>query len=531
MPDRNRIRKLMETAGRVSAHEIRAEDFREVEEGGRKFAEIEVSMASSRPLNRSYYIEELRFDGMDRSWMDSGNAPVYFGHNRGADRNTPRSVVGRVVSTRIEKRDGNNEVLFTTLRFALGDKDSREIYDKIQDGLLRNVSLGWKADYERAPRGEKAVEWIEGKTPREDVLRYNYWSPREASIVGLPADSSVGFGRDDIAEIRSAHNTQEVADVPNKPNTTEPGTANTGTRESGSETPEPVRQAALDNLTLTEIREKLKEEFEGSRATDEDIADAIAAARDDANGNPVTFRAARAQLWKIVSPPDDEGDREEKKKKLERDGEATRDVDGTGGNRAPAFNKGNHVVNCGRFFDTAREHDGDLTSMRGLEGELLAEHRNQKGYKVPEFSERAEAGNAKCHAGALSVHIPHRIMEMDPNMSSWFHRSLPKDRLDAWLAGQRAITQDAVGFAYPVFDGSFFIAALREKAPLLRKVTFMPGQLYQNLVAVLETGDVTWAESAATSGGVDAEGHAQVRKPHLDVDAGQRLGQHPDAGA
>ena len=494
MPDR--LKDKLARSNRVSEVEIRGEDFKEKEIDGRKYAEVEVSMATSGRLDRGWYDEELVFSGMDRSFMDAGNAPVYFGHNRGADRNTPRAIIGTVVGTRVAKRDDDKEVLYTTLRFALGDEDSGKAYNKIRDGLFRNVSLGWKADYARAAKGEKAVEFVESDDKREkDLLRYNYWSPREASIVGLPADSSVGFGRDEVDEIRNLN--REVADMPDpvKKEVDE----NVGTRDDGGNPPEAPKEGERKNLTIGEIRAKAKEEFEGSRATDADVEDAIRAAKEDANGNPVTYKAVRTELWKIVSPAEDKTDRSETKERLDKNGESTRDIDGVPAERkATAFNKGGHVVNCGRFFENAREHDGDESKLRGLEGELLTEHRNQKGYALPGFKDAAVSGSARSGNGAIPVHIPHRIMEMDPNLTPWFTARLPKDRLDAFLEGQRAvITQNAVGFAYPVFDGSFFIAALREMAPLLKKVNFLPGQLYQNLVAVLETGDVAWAESPA----------------------------------
>ena len=57
----------------------------------------------------------------------------------------------------------------------------------VKDGIRRNVSGGYRINEMEAEKGE------EGETK---TFRVTDWTPLELSVVSIPADSSVGIGRD-----------------------------------------------------------------------------------------------------------------------------------------------------------------------------------------------------------------------------------------------------------------------------------------------------------------------------------------------
>ncbi len=122
--------------------------------------------------------EELSMDArhvrLDR--LNSG-APFLADHNG-------RSVVathGVVESARLE---GGNGV--ATVRFAAAgiDPDTDKLFEKVRDGIVKNVSVGY-----RIHKMEK-VETGEAKIP---TFRATDWQPYEISAVAMGADAGAGF--------------------------------------------------------------------------------------------------------------------------------------------------------------------------------------------------------------------------------------------------------------------------------------------------------------------------------------------------
>ncbi len=101
----------------------------------------------------------------------SGNAPVLDTHRQ----NEVRSVLGRVVSARLSGGRG-----YATLKISEAD-DVKPIWQRIVDGTLRHVSVGYSAKYEaqRASGGETVYRAID-------------WEPREISFCAIPVDPQAG---------------------------------------------------------------------------------------------------------------------------------------------------------------------------------------------------------------------------------------------------------------------------------------------------------------------------------------------------
>ena len=105
---------------------------------------------------------------------------VLFNHNRD-------SVIGRIIRAwRGDDHRCDAEIEFDT------DEQSEIIYQKVRSGTLKGVSVGYRID--------TIEEVLAGKTTADgrftgpaEVVRK--WWPYEGSIVSIPADSTVGVGR------------------------------------------------------------------------------------------------------------------------------------------------------------------------------------------------------------------------------------------------------------------------------------------------------------------------------------------------
>lgn len=95
-------------------------------------------------------------------------------------------VLGRVDRAWIENGRGEAEVTFDT------DDEAEKIYQKVKNGTLKGVSVGYLVDsWEEVMPNKQSAD---GKyTGPCDIARK--WVPYEISIVSVPADPTVGVGR------------------------------------------------------------------------------------------------------------------------------------------------------------------------------------------------------------------------------------------------------------------------------------------------------------------------------------------------
>lgn len=105
---------------------------------------------------------------------------VLFNHERDA-------VIGKIARAWLEGNRGNAIVEFDD------DEESERVCAKVRSGTLKGVSVGYQvSNWETVKDGEKSLD---GRFtgPCEIAKR---WMPYEISIVSVPADSSVGVGRE-----------------------------------------------------------------------------------------------------------------------------------------------------------------------------------------------------------------------------------------------------------------------------------------------------------------------------------------------
>ena len=142
---------------------------------------VELSFSSEEPYSRWWGVEILDHTNgcVDLNRLNEIGC-VLFNHNRD-------KVIGRILEARNETGRCTATVRFDD------DEQSDIIYKKVQGGTLKGVSVGYLVDSweEVAPGKQSADGRFTG--PCEIAKR---WTPYEISIVSVPADPTVGVGRD-----------------------------------------------------------------------------------------------------------------------------------------------------------------------------------------------------------------------------------------------------------------------------------------------------------------------------------------------
>lgn len=148
------------------------------EEGSRRFI---LSFSSEEPYERCWGAEILDHseNAIDLTRLNTIGV-VLFNHKRDY-------VVGKVIKAWVENGRGCAEIEFDN------DNDSELIYQKVKSGTLRGVSVGYMI--------ESIEEVAVNKTSADGRFTgpcciARKWQPYEISIVSVPADETVGVGRD-----------------------------------------------------------------------------------------------------------------------------------------------------------------------------------------------------------------------------------------------------------------------------------------------------------------------------------------------
>jgi HK97 family phage major capsid protein len=175
--DRSAVHSLMpDTASPVQHRDLNREPLRRVASFdasaiGEESRSLEFSFSSEAPVARWFGDEVLSHDSesVDLTRLNDG-APLLWNHN-------PDQVLGVVERGWIdgEKRRGMVAVRFSRSAFA------EEKLADIRDGILRNVSVGYSIN--------------DANQARDGSIVATSWQPHEVSVVSVPADVSVGIGR------------------------------------------------------------------------------------------------------------------------------------------------------------------------------------------------------------------------------------------------------------------------------------------------------------------------------------------------
>ena len=140
-----------------------------------------LSFSSEQPYERWWGIEILDHGetAVDLTRLNDMGC-LLFNHNRDA-------VIGKVNRAWIENNRGCAEVEFDT------DEQSEIVYQKVRSGTLKGVSVGYRIDsIEEVMAGKTSAD---GRFTGPCEIARKWW-PFEISIVSVPADGTVGVGRE-----------------------------------------------------------------------------------------------------------------------------------------------------------------------------------------------------------------------------------------------------------------------------------------------------------------------------------------------
>ncbi len=130
-----------------------------------------LSVSSDEPYQRFFGTEILSHkDGSVRLNRLNRAGALLFNHDRNAH-------IGRVVSAGVDGRKLNVTVKFGNSPLA------KEKFQDIQDGILQEASIGYEIHKMEEDKESKSFTAVD-------------WEPHEVSMVTVPADPSVGMGRD-----------------------------------------------------------------------------------------------------------------------------------------------------------------------------------------------------------------------------------------------------------------------------------------------------------------------------------------------
>ena len=144
----------------------------------RKFT---LSFSSEEPYERWFGLEILDHspEAVDLQRLNEIGC-LLFNHNRD-------KVIGKVNRAWLEGNRGMAEVEFDT------DEQSEVIFQKVKSGTLKGVSVGYSIDsLEEVQAGKTSVD---GRFTGPCEIARKWW-PFEISIVSVPADATVGVGRE-----------------------------------------------------------------------------------------------------------------------------------------------------------------------------------------------------------------------------------------------------------------------------------------------------------------------------------------------
>ena len=165
---------------------------------------VNLAFSSEEPYDRSFGTEILSHNpqDVDFSFIASGKAPLLLNHDL-------EKQIGVIEKANISDADKVGRAVVRFGKSKLAD----EVFRDVIDGIRSNVSVGYEI---------MKMEKI--KNDDEDKEKPSYrvnWKPLEASIVSIPADTTVGVGRNRYDNLTDQDNRKEIIEVITRENTME----------------------------------------------------------------------------------------------------------------------------------------------------------------------------------------------------------------------------------------------------------------------------------------------------------------------
>lgn len=168
---------------------------------------FELSISSEEPVERFFGLEVLDHqpESIKLDWLKSGRAPLLLDHD-------PTKQIGIVESAQVSS-DGK---VRAKIRFGKGTL-AESAYQDVLDGIKSNFSIGYRY------LDDGIILEQEGKAGKPSVYRINKWEPLEVSLVSIPADHTVGIGRQQqeeqvIYKVRHKVQTENTENITNSTN-------------------------------------------------------------------------------------------------------------------------------------------------------------------------------------------------------------------------------------------------------------------------------------------------------------------------
>lgn len=209
--------------------------------------QYEISFSSEAPVNCWGETEILSHnpDAVDLSAFNDGGTGVLL-FNHGKDPNYGNMPIGKIVKAWL---DANEHKCRAVIEMDAGDPDCVRLQHKLDGGMLTGVSVGYTvgAWMELQPGQSSPDGRFVG--PANVAVK---WMPREISLAPVPADQTVGFGRNMTEEENSMgedekNTTENESTAAEEPET---GTRSlTGTQMAGGTTA-PAVSAAVSAPTV-----------------------------------------------------------------------------------------------------------------------------------------------------------------------------------------------------------------------------------------------------------------------------------------
>lgn len=144
-----------------------------------KTRSVEVAFSSEEPVPRWFGSEVLLHgrENVDLGRLKSMGAALM--------NHDPRVIVGPVRDIRVEEKRARARVIFDD------DEDGERAMRKVKSGSLRGISVGYRIEKAREVQEGEEYEGVPGP-----AIVATRWAPYEISFTPVPADATVGVGRE-----------------------------------------------------------------------------------------------------------------------------------------------------------------------------------------------------------------------------------------------------------------------------------------------------------------------------------------------
>jgi HK97 family phage major capsid protein len=190
---------------------------------------VNLAFSSEEPYDRSFGTEILSHNpqDVDFSFIASGKAPLLLNHDL-------EKQIGVIEEAKISDADKVGRAVVRFGRSKLAD----EVFRDVIDGIRSNVSVGYEI---------MKMDRVKDDDEDEDKPTYRVnWKPLEASIVSIPADTTVGVGRSRYDNSTDQDSHKETIEVITRENTMEKQKENPKVETSQVNVEEQIAKARKD---------------------------------------------------------------------------------------------------------------------------------------------------------------------------------------------------------------------------------------------------------------------------------------------